>query len=136
MKKRSHRACVYKLQYQLVFVTKYRNKCLNKKLLVFLESEFRRLLENAGCALLDFNGEQDHIHALIELHPSIEPAKLINSIKSVSSRMATKYFSTHLKKYYWEKPSLWSRSYCLLSVGGAPLSVLKDYIKDQDRPNS
>lgn len=136
MEKRSHRSCIYNLQYHLVFVTKYRNKCLNKTLLVFLENEFRRLLEGASCSLLDFNGEKDHIHALIELHPSIEPAKLINSIKSVSSRMATKHFRTHLKKYYWEKPTLWSRSYCLLSVGGAPLSVLKEYIKNQDRPDS
>jgi len=86
------------------------------------------------CSLVEFNGESDHVHALISLHPSVEPAKLINSIKTISSRMAKKDFGKHLKKYYWGTPALWSRSYCLLSVGGAPLDVLKDYIKNQDRP--
>jgi putative transposase len=120
--KRSHNSCVYNLNHHLVLVTKYRNTCLTNELLVWLESEFKRLLEANDCELLEFNGESDHVHLLI------------NSLKTVTSRMSKKHFGDHLKKYYWGTNALWNRSYCLLSVGGAPLDVLKQYIENQDRP--
>ena len=132
--KRSHNSCVYNLKYHLVFVTKYRNKCLSADLLDWLEIEFIRLLEGQDCGLDAFNGESDHIHAIISLHPSIAPAQLINTLKTVTSRMSKKHFGPHLKRYYWGTSALWSRSYCLLSVGGAPIEVLKEYIKNQQRP--
>lgn len=133
--KRSHSSCIYKLQYHLVLVTKYRNKCLTNEILLWLEDEFIRLLSGNDCSLEEFNGEGDHIHALISLHPSIAPATLINMLKTVTSRMAKKKFGEHLKKYYWGTNALWNRSYCLLSVGGAPLDLLKKYIEQQDRPD-
>ena len=132
--KRSHNSCIYNLQYHLVLVTKYRNKCLNKELLSWLEDEFIRLLAMNDCTLEEFNGENDHVHALITLHPMVAPAKLINTLKTVSSRMIKANYAKHLDKYYWGTSALWSRSYCLLSVGGAPISVLKEYIENQDRP--
>lgn len=134
-KKRAHNSCVYEMKYHLVLVTKYRHQCLTDDLLQFLEHEVRRLLELNDCSLKSFNGEPDHIHALISLHPTIEPAKLINTLKTVSSRMAKKQFGLHLKKFYWGTNALWSRSYCLLTVGGAPIEVLKAYIENQNRPN-
>ena len=100
-----------------------------------LKSHFSRLLEMNDCALIEFNGEHDHVHLLIELHPSIEPAKLINNLKTVSSRMLKKEFGDHLKRYYWGTNALWNRSYCLLSVGGAPIEVLKQYISNQKKPD-
>lgn len=132
--KRSHSSCVYKLTFHLVFVTKYRNTCLTDDMLSWLEGEFRRLLELNDCALDEFNGEADHVHALIRLHPSVMPANLINSIKTTTSRLAKKHYGDHLKQYYWGTHALWSRSYCLLSVGGAPIEVLKKYIESQTRP--
>ena len=83
--------------------------------------------------LLEFGGESDHIHLLLELNPTIQPSKLVNSLKTVTSRKIRKEFSEHLKEYYW-KPVLWSRAYCLLTAGGAPVEVLKEYIENQDRP--
>jgi putative transposase len=118
-----------------VFVTKYRRACLTGEILDFIEQEFARLLADADCELVSFNGEDDHVHTLIALHPSIEPAKLINTLKTVSSRLTRKHFDDHLGKFYWGTRSLWSRSYCLLSVGGAPIEVLKEYIENQDRPS-
>lgn len=132
--KRSHNSCVYSLQYHLVLVTKYRNKCLTNEMLNWLEDEFIRLLSASDCGLEEFSGESDHIHALITLHPMITPAKLINTLKTVSSRMSKKHFAKHLNKYYFGTNALWSRSYCLISVGGAPISVLREYIEHQDRP--
>lgn len=133
--KRSHNSCVYNLQYHLVLVTKYRNQCFTDEIIGWLEDEFIRLLSDNDCGLEEFNGESDHVHALITLHPSIAPAKLINTLKTVTSRLMKRDFGDHLKKYYWGTTALWSRSYCLISVGGAPIEVLKKYIEAQKRPN-
>ena len=122
--------CIYDLKYHLVLVTKYRRKCINKVILERLEQHFNRLLETWGCRLLEFNGETDHVHILMALNPKAQPSKLINNLKTVSSRLIRKEFAEHIQKYYW-KPIFWSRTYCLLTVGGAPLSVLKQYIENQ-----
>jgi putative transposase len=71
---------------------------------------------------------------MLEMHPNIEIAKFVNNIKTVSSRLIRKEFSEHLKKYYW-KPVLWTRAYCIITAGGAPLSILKEYIQKQ-KPRS
>jgi len=64
----------------------------------------------------------------------VTPAKLINTLKTVSSRMIKKEYGAQLKEFYRGTNALWSRSYCLLSVGGAPISVLRAYIGNQDQP--
>ncbi|MCB9062151.1 MAG: IS200/IS605 family transposase [Halobacteriovoraceae bacterium] len=67
---------------------------------------------------------------MISLNPKTQPSKLINNLKTVSSRRISKEFSEHVKKYLW-KDAFWSRSYCIISVDGAPISVLKQYIEQQ-----
>ena len=116
--------CTFNLKYHLVLVTKYRKKCINKCMLVLLRSTIERLCDKWDCELLEFNGEPNHIHLLLSLTPKINLSIFVNNIKTVSSRLIRKEFNIHLKKFYW-KPVFWSRSYCLLSCGGAPLSVLK-----------
>lgn len=77
--------CNYSLQYHLVLVTKCRRKAINQPILEKLEEHFRYLLNDRWDAeLLEFNGEQDHVHMLIALNPKIEPSKLINNLKSRS----------------------------------------------------
>lgn len=137
-KYRSHWHCVYNMKYHLVLVSKYRNKCFNKKILLRLQAIFKEQCEKWDVVLHEFGGEADHVHLMIEMHPNIEPAKFINSIKTVSSRLIRKEFAEHMKKYYC-KPVLWTRAYCLITAGGAPLSILKEYIQNQgkkknDRP--
>lgn len=130
---RSHYHCVYRLNYHLVLVTKYRRKCFNIEILERLEVIFKEQCSKWDVEVVEFGGEGDHIHLMLDMHPNIEPAKLINSLKTVSSRLIRKEFSEHMKAYYW-KPVLWSRAYCLITAGGAPLGVLKQYIQNQDRP--
>lgn len=84
--------------------------------------------------LLEFNGEADHIHLLVSLNPKVAPAGYVNSLKTVTSRLIRKEFKAHLARYYWKEAVFWSRSYCILSCGGAPLSVLKQYIERQQAP--
>lgn len=81
--------------------------------------------------LVEFNGEADHVHLLISVNPKIQPSKLVNNLKTVSSRLLRKDFGEHLEKVYRSQPIFWSRSYCILSCGGAPISVLKQYIQQQ-----
>ena len=76
------------------------------------------------------NGEKEHIHALIEYPPKLSVSKIVNALKGVSSR---RYGQAGLKKPHG-KSALWSPSYFAVSVGGAPIEVLIDYIKKQSRP--
>jgi putative transposase len=84
--------------------------------------------------LLEFNGEGDHLHLLLSLNPKTAPSVFVNNLKTVTSRLIRKEFSEHLKGFYWKKPVFWSRTYCILSCGGAPLSVIKQYIEQQKMP--
>lgn len=123
--------CSYSIQYHLVLVTKYRKKVINQDILKRLEEHFRYLLEERWeSKLLEFNGESDHVHLLISITPKINPSILVNNLKTVTSRIIRKEFSDYIKNFYY-KPVFWSRSYCIITCGGAPLSVLKQYIENQ-----
>jgi putative transposase len=132
-KKRGHYHAVYNIKYHLVLVTKYRRRCFTKAMLSRLETICREQSDNWGLTLVEFGGEADHVHLLLDAHPALDMSKYINSLKTVTSRMIRKEFAVHLQRFYW-KPVLWTRAYCLISAGGAPLSVLKDYIENQKTP--
>ena len=125
--------CVYALQYHLVLVTKYRKKCLTAPMLTEFETQAKERCAAWGGSLLEANGEADHVHLLIELPPTVALAEFVNALKTGTSRRLRTVFAQHLDGFY-SKPVLWSRSYCVLSCGGAPLSVIQQYIRQQDRP--
>jgi len=133
--RRGHFHAVYNLKYDLVLVTKYRHKVITKQMLDRLETIFTEQCQKWSVELIEFNGEEDHVHLLIDAHPSMDLSKFINSIKTVSSRLIRKEFQAHVEKYYW-KPYFWTRAYCLLTTGGAPIEVLKRYIENQDAPKN
>lgn len=122
---------VYAIHYHLVLVTKYRHKCINNDISLFLKGHYKRLLESWGCELLECNGEPDHMHLLISADPKIQPSKMVNSLKTATSRLVRKSFPEYLSKFYW-KPIFYSRSYCLISCGGAPLEIIKQYLLQQE----
>ena len=122
---------IFQIHFHLVLVTKYRKKCITQPMLHRLEEIFSQLCIRWECELKEFNGEADHVHLLIASNPKVQPTKLINNFKTVSARYLRKEYQQHLKQFYW-KPTFWSRSYCLLSCGGAPLSIIKQYIQQQD----
>ncbi|HKM16217.1 MAG TPA: IS200/IS605 family transposase [Marinospirillum sp.] len=131
---KSHHHCVYKLTYHLVLVTKYRKKCFTSAMLDQLKIIITELCIKWDIELIEFNGEADHVHLLIDMHPNIMPSKFINNLKTVSSRLIRKAFGDHLAQYYW-KPVLWTRAYCLLTTGGATIDTIRRYIEKQERPN-
>jgi putative transposase len=130
----SSRGCVYKLSVHIVFVTKYRRKVITAKILADLEKIFTRLCEGQKCKLVSFNGEEDHCHLLVDMYPDVAPSKLVNTLKTVSSRLIRRDYEEHLKRFYYNKPVLWTGAYCVISTGGAPLEIIKKYIESQDAP--
>jgi putative transposase len=122
--------CVFKLQYHLVLVTKYRRKVITPPMMERLKEIFSDILEKWECCLIEFNGEADHVHLLLETHPKIDLSKLVNNLKTVSSRLIRRDFTRDIRKVYW-KPVFWHRSYCILTSGGEPISVLRQYIENQ-----
>ena len=136
---KTNRHSKYSLIYHLVVVTKYRNKCITPEMLLELEKIFIRLLESQNSTILEFNGEEDYVHILFETPPQVQLSKLVNTLKTVSSRLIRKKFKNHLNEYY-SKPIFWSRSYCIISTGEASIEIVKKYIqnqgKNQNRLNS
>lgn len=132
LKHRSH--CVYALNYHLVIVTKYRKKCLNDEMLRVIELSARERCEARDGELIEVNGEADHVHLLVSLPPHVALSEFMNALKTNTARVLRRDFKSTLVKFYKESV-LWSRSYCAISVGGAPLDVLKRYIDQQDRPH-
>lgn len=130
---RHGRHCVFVLHTHLVFVTKYRHPVFADRHLERLEAIFRAVCEDFERELVEFNGESEHVHLLVNFPPKVAPARLVNSLKGVSSRRMRQEFP-ELAKHYWRANRLWSGSYFAGSVGGAPLSILRTYIEQQQRP--
>lgn len=127
--------CVYALHYHLVLVTKYRRKALSAEMIERIGSLTRERCAAWGGSLLEANGEADHVHLLIELPPTVVLSDFVNALKTNTSRVLRRDFGKKLTRHF-SKPVLWSRSYCVISCGGAPLEVLKRYIQSQDAPTS
>lgn len=126
----SHHHCVFNLKYHLVLVTKYRRKCLPEHIRDRMKHIIEEVMKKWNVDLLEFGGEDDHIHLLFSGHPNLMMSKFIGNLKTVSSRYIRKEFATHFKQFYW-KPTLWTRAYCLLSTGGATIETIKKYIENQ-----
>lgn len=123
------------LKAHLVLVPKYRKKLFNKVMLVRLEQIVRDLLEKWGCKCVEFNGEKDHVHLLFQYTPQIQLSKLVNNLKTVSSRYLKKEFKERFEQYYC-KDALWSGSYYISSCGGVTIETLKKYVQEQNRPEN
>ncbi|BAY47297.1 transposase IS200-family protein [Scytonema sp. HK-05] len=130
-RKASH--SVFSVRLHFVFVTHYRRKALNAKMLDRLKEMVEQVSNKMDCQLIEFNGESDHVHILLDFHPRNSIAAVVGSLKSSTTRMLKKEFPEEVKKYYWGKVSFWSNSYYVSSCGGAPIEVLKKYIQNQAR---
>ncbi len=130
---RTGRSCVYKNHVHLVFVTKYRRDVLNRKLLERLNKIFTETCKQMDCELLEYNGEDDHVHLMVAVHPKIAVSNLVGKLKGKSAYFLRKDYWPQIKKKLWGN-HFWSPSYCVVSVGGASLDVVKTYIENQRTP--
>jgi putative transposase len=127
---RRERHSVTDLKIHLVCVVKYRQSVFTSESLAVVEKSFREVAQKMNFQILEFNGEGSHVHALIEYPPKLSVSQIVNALKGVSSR---RYGQAGCKKPH--KEALWSPSYFSVSVGGAPLEVLKKYIQNQEKPS-
>ena len=130
---RTGRHCIFALHAHLVFVTKFRHPVFEARHLDRLEAIFQNVCHDFESELVEFNGEPEHVHLLVTFPPKVAPARLVNSLKGVSSRRMRGEFP-ELARHYYRTCKLWSGSYFCGSVGGAPLTVLRTYIEKQQRP--
>lgn len=134
MKLDNNNHSVFLLNYHLIFVTKYRAKVINDYISEYLKAIFQRIQPDYNIDLQEWNHDIDHIHILFKAHPKTELTKFINSYKSASSRLVKKDFP-EIKNKLW-KESFWSKSFCLISTGGAPIEIIKKYIQSQGIKNA
>jgi len=122
----------FNLTYHLVLVTKYRHKALSPQMLARAEGILAEVLRDWRCEMIEFGGEADHLHLLFRGHPAMELSRLVNNLKTVSSRLLRKEFAEHLAKFYW-KPVLWHGAYYVGTVGHASLETVRRYVESQGR---
>lgn len=130
---RRGRACVFLMHVHLVFVTKYRRNVFTKQVLAELKIIFESVCHDFESQLVEFEGEGDHVHLLINYPPKVAVSKLVNSLKGVSSRIIRKKKYPSIENALWGN-QLWSPSYFAGACGGASLEVIKQYIEQQDSP--
>ena len=126
---RRGRSVVYVLHVHLVFVTKYRRRVLDEAATATLRTIFARVCEDFGAELRACDGEDDHVHVLVEYPPTVLLPTLVNSLKGVSSRLLRQQRPDIVRRYW--KNVLWSPSYFAASCGGAPLDIIWRYVEQQ-----
>ena len=130
---RKNRHSVYDLEYHLVVVTKYRHKVLTESVKErLIQLSFKLFEKDYPCYINQINTSVDHVHILFEAPPQVQLSKLINSYKTVTSRLLRKEFSEYISKYYW-KPYFWSNSYFIGSVSERTNETVKKYIQEQEQ---
>lgn len=122
------------MHVHLVFVTKYRRGVFTKEILDDLRGIFSGVCNDFAAELVEFDGEDDHVHLLVNYHPKVAVSALVNSLKGVSSRMIRQNKYPTIRKKLWGG-ALWSPSYFAGSCGGAPISVIRHYIEQQQTPS-
>lgn len=125
----SNNHSVFLLNYHLVLVVKYRRRVIDDNISERLKEIFIYICKKYNITLEEWNHDYDHIHILFRAHPNSQLSKFLNAYKSASSRLIKKEFP-RIKKKLW-KEYFWSRSFCLITTGGAPIETIKKYIENQ-----
>ena len=122
---------VFLLYYHLILVVKYRRKVFSDQMSQYAKKIFIRISSSYNITREEWNHDHDHVHIMFRAHPNTEISKFINAYKSASSRLIKKDFP-EVRRKLW-KEMFWSRSYCLLTTGGAPIEIIRKYIESQSR---
>jgi putative transposase len=120
---------VFSLHYHLVLVVKYRRKVIDDDISNRLQEIFESIQPNYNITLQEWKHDKDHVHILMKAHPNSDISKFLNAYKSASSRLIKKEFPM-IRQQLW-KEFFWSRSYCLLTTGSAPIEVIRKYMESQ-----
>ena len=130
MKKIDHNAhSVYLMYYHLIMVVKYRRKVIDNPISERAKEIWEHIAPRYGIVLEEWNHDIDHVHVMFRAQPRTELSKFINAYKSASSRLLKKEYP-EIREKLW-KEAFWSQSFCLLTAGGAPVEVIRQYMESQ-----
>ncbi len=124
---KSNNNIVYSCIFHVVWVTKYRKKYLGGDIEKRLKEICSNVANELNFEIKEMECERDHIHLLIEIDPQLGIHKAIKRMKGKSSRILRQEFAILRQRL----PTLWTNSYFVCTVGGAPLAVIKQYIESQ-----
>ena len=124
---------VYLLYYHLILVVKYRRKVFDEAVSLRAKEIFSYIAPSYGITLEEWNHDEDHVHVMFRAKPATEISRFINAYKSASSRLLKKEYP-EIRNKLW-KEYFWSRSFCLITAGGAPIEVIREYIESQGEKN-
>ena len=127
MKYKSNHNVVYSCKYHIVWCPKYRRKVLVDNVAMRLKELIASMCQEFSVELIELEIMPDHVHLLVDIDPQFGVHNFIKRIKGRTSRLLRQAFH-HLKT---KLPTLWTNSYFISTVGGAPLSIVKQYIESQ-----
>jgi putative transposase len=117
----------YSCKYHIVWCPKYRRPVLTKEIAQRLKTILQEIIDQYYSELIEMEIMEDHIHILLECDPQFGIHKIVKRLKGISSKKLREEFP-HLKS---QLPCLWTNSYFVSTVGGSPLEIIKQYIKNQ-----
>lgn len=124
---KSNRNVVYSCKYHVVWCPKYRRSVLLGDVEKRLKEIIREVCDDYKSEIIELEVMPDHVHLLVEVDPQFGIHRLVRGVKGRSSRIL-RYEFPHLKS---RLPTLWTNSYFVSTVGGAPLAIVKQYIEQQ-----
>lgn len=127
MKYNSNKNVVYSCKYHIVWCSKYRRPVLEGPIADCLKEIIRAVCEECRLSLLEMEVMPDHVHLLLEVDPQFGVHKAVKRIKGMSSRILRAEFPSLRSRL----PTLWTNSYFISTVGGSPLTAVKEYIERQ-----
>lgn len=127
MKYKSNKNVVYSCKYHVVWCPKYRRKVLVGEIESRLKELIEKLAAEINAEIIELEVMPDHVHLLIEVDPQYGINRAVRHIKGVTSRTLRAEFP----KLKSRLPTLWTTSYFVSTVGGAPLAEIKKYIENQ-----
>ena len=124
---RSNANITFQCAFHVVWCRKYRRRVLGGRIEARLKELIREVVADKGAWLVEMEVMPDHVHLLVEVDPQFGVHRLVKAIKGRSSRVLREEFP-HLKS---RLPTLWTNSYFVTTVGGAPLAAIKRYVENQ-----
>lgn len=124
---RSNNNVVYRCAYHVVWCPKYRRPVIEGAVDEWLKQIIREVCAERECNLIELETMPDHVHLLVECDPQYGIHRLVKQIKGRSSRVLRQEFDSLRSRL----PTLWTNSYFVATVGGAPLGIIKQYVANQ-----
>ena len=124
---KSKRNVVYSCKYHVIWCPKYRRKVLVDGIDERLKCIIYDQADNLQAEIIELEVMPDHVHMLVEVDPQLGIHRFVKRVKGVSSRILRDEFSSLKSRI----PTLWTNSYFVATVGGAPLEVIKQYVESQ-----